>query len=36
MFYLTEQERRTIELSLNEVLQFAFAFVRERSGKVAR
>jgi hypothetical protein len=36
MFYLTEQERRTIELSLNEVLQFAFAFVRERSGKLAR
>lgn len=33
MFYLTEQERHAIELSLEEVLQFAFGFVRERSVK---
>ncbi|MDR7304813.1 late competence development ComFB family protein [Rhodoferax saidenbachensis] len=33
MFYLTEQERHAIELSLEEVLQFAFGFVRERSAK---
>lgn len=36
MFYLTEQERHAIELSLEEVLQFAFAFVRERASKPAR
>jgi hypothetical protein len=35
MFYLTEQERHAIELSLEEVLQFAFAFVLERSAKSA-
>ena len=35
MFYLTEQERHAIELSLEEVLQFAFGFVRERSVKVS-
>lgn len=35
MFYLTEQERHAIELSLEEVLQFAFGFVRERSAKSA-
>jgi hypothetical protein len=33
MFYLTEQERHAIELSLEEVLQFAFGFVLERSNK---
>jgi hypothetical protein len=33
MFYLTEQERQAIELSLEEVLQFAFGFVRDRSAK---
>ena len=33
MFYLTEQERHAIELSLDEVLQFAFSFVSERSTK---
>lgn len=33
MFYLTEQERHAIELSLEEVLQFAFGFVLERSSK---
>ncbi len=36
MFYLTEQERHAIELSLEEVLQFAFGFVRERSTKASR
>ena len=36
MFYLTEQERNAIELSLEEVLQFAFGFVRERSAKLTR
>ena len=35
MFYLTEQERHAIELSLEEVLQFAFGFVLERSAKAA-
>lgn len=35
MFYLTEQERHAIELSLEEVLQFAFGFVRERSAKAS-
>ena len=33
MFYLTEQERHAIELSLEEVLQFAFSFVGERAQK---
>ena len=33
MFYLTEQERHAIEVSMEEVLQFAFGFVRERSSK---
>ena len=33
MFYLTEQERHAIELSLDESLKFAFAFVQQRSGK---
>ncbi len=36
MFYLTEHERHAIELSLEEVLQFAFGFVLERSKKTAR
>ena len=36
MFYLTEQERHAIEVSLNEVLEFAFAFVLERSTKTQR
>ncbi len=31
MFYLTEQERRAINDSLQEALSFAFAFVGERS-----
>jgi len=31
MFYLTEQERRVIEESLQEALHFAFGFVGERS-----
>ena len=33
MFYLTEHERHAIEISMEEVLQFAFGFVRERSNK---
>ena len=33
MFYLTESERRTIESSLEEVLQFGFKFVAERVAK---
>jgi hypothetical protein len=36
MFYLTEQERRAIELSMEEVLQFSFGFVQERAAKTAR
>ena len=36
MFYLTEQERHAIELAMVEALQFAFAFVQERSAKSAR
>jgi len=36
MFYLTEHERHAIELSMEEVLQFAFGFVLERSNKSAR
>ena len=36
MFYMTEQERRTIELSLQEVLDFSFAFVLERTARSAR
>ncbi|OGB30019.1 MAG: hypothetical protein A3F78_08735 [Burkholderiales bacterium RIFCSPLOWO2_12_FULL_61_40] len=33
MFYLTEQERHAIELSMDEVLKFAFGFVQERVNK---
>lgn len=33
MFYMTEQERRTIEESISEVLTFAFEFVGERMAK---
>lgn len=33
LFYLTESERRSIESSLHEVLNFAFNFVRDRSHK---
>ena len=36
MFYLTEQERHAIELSLEEALQFAFGFVQERAAKPPR
>jgi hypothetical protein len=36
MFYLTEQERHAIELSMDEALQFAFGFVQERAVKTAR
>jgi hypothetical protein len=35
IFYLTEQERHAIELSLEEVLQFAFGFVGARAAKLA-
>jgi hypothetical protein len=33
MFYLTEQERQVIEDSLEKVLTFSFAFVKERTSK---
>lgn len=33
MFYLTEQERHAIELSLTDALAFGFAFVQQRSSK---
>ena len=33
MFYLTEHERHAIDLSLEEVLQYAFRFVQERANK---
>lgn len=33
MFYLTEHERHAIDVSLEEVLQFAFRFVGERAKK---
>jgi hypothetical protein len=33
MFYMTAQEHRAIELSLEEVLTFAFKFVWERASK---
>jgi len=36
MFYLTEQERHAIEVSLDEVLKFAFGFVSERATKPTR
>jgi hypothetical protein len=36
MFYMTEQERETIERSMKEVLEFAFAFVEERTARSAR
>jgi hypothetical protein len=35
MFYLTEQERQAIELSMEEALQHAFRLVGERAAKVA-
>ncbi len=35
MFYLTEPERRAIELSLEEVMKFGFDFVLQRSMKAA-
>lgn len=36
LFYLTEQERLAMEHSLDEVLTFSFAFVRERKARSAR
>lgn len=33
MFYLTEAERRAIESSLEEVMQFGFRFVSDRAAK---
>jgi hypothetical protein len=36
MFYLTESERQAIEQSLDEVLKFSFAFVKERMARAAR
>lgn len=35
MFYLTEQERQAIELSMEEALQHAFRLVGERAAKAA-
>lgn len=35
MFYLTEQERQAIELSMEEALQYAFRLVGERAAKTA-
>lgn len=35
MFYLTEQERQAIELSMEEALQYAFRLVGERAAKAA-
>jgi len=35
VFYLTEQERKVIDTSMDEVLKFAFAFVMERSRRPA-
>jgi hypothetical protein len=36
MFYLTEVERRAMQQSLDEVLKFAFAFVKERTARALR
>ena len=36
MFYLTEQERHAIELSLEEALEFGFEFVIRRATKTSR
>jgi hypothetical protein len=36
MFYLTEHERRAIDLSLDEVIKFAFDFVHDRALKATR
>jgi hypothetical protein len=36
MFYLTEKERHTIEVSMEEALQFAFNLVQERASKSGR
>jgi Late competence development protein ComFB len=36
MFYLTEQERHAIELSLEEALEFGFGLVRGRMTKTNR
>jgi len=36
MFYLTESERHAIEQSLDEVLNFSFDFVRQRSARALR
>jgi hypothetical protein len=33
MFYLTEKERHAIDMSLDEVLNFAFTFVLRRASK---
>ena len=36
MFYMTELERSTIDRSMEEVLEFSFAFVTERTARSAR
>jgi hypothetical protein len=35
LFYLTEQERQVIAVSMDEVLKFAFVFVKDRASKQA-
>jgi len=36
MFYMTEQERNVIEQSMEQVLEFSFAFVTERTARSTR
>jgi len=36
MFYMTEQERNAIDQSMEEVLEFSFAFVNERTARAGR
>jgi Late competence development protein ComFB len=36
MFYLTEPERQTMQQAMEEVLQFSFALVRERTARSTR
>lgn len=35
MFYLTEQERHAIELSMEAAMDFAFSYVAERAARAA-
>ena len=36
MFYLTEPERQAMQHALEEVMQFSFALVRERTARATR